>query len=90
MLEGSGCSEIDYRPTATHGSGGIPHLRDDWGTGRPVSFDVVFTPTSLVWSRALRSHTAVARENARQAARVLRERRAEREEVERFLLESRR
>ncbi len=49
----------------------------------------VFTSATTIWTRAVRSQTAVARENARQAARVLRARRDEREEVEQFLLEDR-
>jgi hypothetical protein len=83
-------TQLDTRPPAAHGFGGIPHLRGDDGTRCHVNYDLVFTPTSIVWSRTLRAHTAVARENARHAARVLSERRAEREEVERFLLETRR
>jgi len=50
---------------------------------------IVFTPATTIWTRALRSQTAAARENARQAAGLLRARRAELEEVERFLLEDR-
>ncbi|HEV7875249.1 MAG TPA: hypothetical protein VGP00_01135 [Nocardioides sp.] len=43
------------------------------------------TPWPVIWSRSLRSHHAIARHNALVAARVLGQRRAEREEVERFL-----
>jgi hypothetical protein len=39
----------------------------------------------VIFSRSLRSHQAVARHNALTATRALRQRRAEREEVERFL-----
>jgi hypothetical protein len=44
----------------------------------------------VIWSRSLRSSHATARRNALVAARVLGQRRAEREEVERFLLEMQR
>ena len=43
-----------------------------------------FTPWPIVWTRALRSSQAVARQNAREAARVLAERRRERQEAERL------
>jgi hypothetical protein len=39
----------------------------------------------VIFSRSIRSHQAVARRNALTATRALRQRRAEREEVERFL-----
>jgi hypothetical protein len=41
----------------------------------------------VIWSRSFRSSQAVARRNALTAARVLGQRRAEREDVERFLAE---
>jgi hypothetical protein len=43
------------------------------------------TPWPVIWSRRLISSQAVARHNALAAARVLAERRAEREEAERYL-----
>lgn len=43
------------------------------------------TPWPVIWSRSLRSQQAVARRNALTATRALRARRAEREDVERFL-----
>ena len=43
------------------------------------------TPWPTIWSRALRSSNAVARHNALAAARVLHERRIEREGVENYL-----
>jgi hypothetical protein len=41
-----------------------------------------FTPWPTVWTRALRSSQEIARHNAREAARVLAERRRERLEAE--------
>lgn len=46
------------------------------------------TPWPTVWPRPLQSHLAVSRGNALAASRRLAERRAEREEVERFLAEA--
>jgi hypothetical protein len=46
---------------------------------------VTAAPWPVIWARALRSHQDVARQNALTAARVLAERRREREDVERYL-----
>jgi len=43
-----------------------------------------FTPWPTIWTRALRSSQDVARHNAREAARVLAERRRERQEADRL------
>lgn len=48
---------------------------------------VMHTPWPTVWSRRLRSSQQISRENARRATRVLAERRAEREAIERYLSE---
>lgn len=45
------------------------------------------TPWPVIWSRTLKSHQAVARHNALAAARVLAERRHEREDAERYIEE---
>ena len=49
----------------------------------------MFPNWPVIWSRTLRSHNAVARHNALAAARVLHERRLEREDVERYLAQRR-
>lgn len=50
-----------------------------------MSMTPVVTPMTRIWSRSLKAHNAIARQNAVAAARVLAERRAEREGVERYL-----
>ena len=64
-------------------------LRMMSGLSCSISPEMGLSPARTIWTRAVRSQTTAARENARQAAGLLRARRAELEEVEQFLLEER-